>query len=133
MKAELKSEIEMHMRTAGGPEKGFSVVSGSADMQKKLMAEKAATESLGKRMIEGVNSEGTKYVTTIDAGAIGNDRPIQSVTEKWFSPELQITMLLRHTDPRMGEEVSKVVNVNRSEPAAYLFQVPAGYQMVDQK
>ena len=77
------------------------------------------------------DSEGTRIVSTIEAGAIGNDRPIQSLTERWFSPELQTVMLTRNSDPRMGEEVFKLINVNRAEPAAYLFQVPAGYQVVE--
>jgi hypothetical protein len=70
---------------------------------------------------------------TLDAGVIGNDRPILTVTERWMSPDLQTLMLTRTTDPRSGEEVFKLVNVSRSEPAAYLFQVPAGYQVVDAK
>ena len=36
-------------------------------------------------------------------------------------------------NPRNGEEVFKLVNVNRSEPAAYLFQVPAGFQIIEMK
>ena len=90
-------------------------------------------ESLGKRMIEGVNSDGTKTVATIEAGSIGNDRAIQTVSERWYSPELQTVMINRHTDPRMGEESFKLINVSRAEPAPYLFQVPAGYQIVEQK
>lgn len=94
---------------------------------------KANTEQLGKRMIEGVNAEGTKSVATIEQGAIGNDRPIQSTSERWYSPELQTVMMTRHSDPRTGEEVFRLVNVSRAEPAPYLFQVPAGYQIVEQK
>ena len=91
------------------------------------------TESLGRRMMEGVNADGTRETATLEAGAIGNDRPILIVTESWFSADLQTMMLTRHSDLRMGEETFKLVNVSRGEPPAYLFQIPAGYQIIDQK
>lgn len=96
----------------------------------KLVKSKAVTQSLGKRMMEGVNADGTSETSTIEAGAIGNDRPIQTVNERWVSSDLQTLMMSRHNDPRTGEETFKLVNVSRTEPPAYLFQVPAGYQIV---
>jgi hypothetical protein len=135
--AKLKAEVESRMRTAGGSAGMMVATAGpaNAEVMKKLMVarEKMNSETLGKKMIEGVNAEGTRMTSTIEAGAIGNDRAIQSVTERWFSPDLQTLILSRSTDPRSGEEVFKLVNVNRSEPAGYLFQVPAGYQVVEMK
>jgi hypothetical protein len=131
--ARMKAEIESHVRANATA--GVMVAGPTADLKKVLVAQrmKMNTESLGKRMIEGVNSEGTKHISTTEAGAIGNDRPIQSVTERWFSPELQTVMLTRSNDPRTGEDVFRLINVSRSEPPAYLFQVPAGYQVLDGK
>jgi hypothetical protein len=91
------------------------------------------TEALGKRMIEGVNSDGSRVTSTLEVGAIGNDRAIQSVNERWFSQELQTVMMTKHTDPRTGEESFRLVNVSRAEPPAYLFQIPAGYQVIEGK
>jgi hypothetical protein len=91
---------------------------------------KAVSQPLGKRMMEGVNAEGTSETSTIEAGAIGNDRPIQSVSERWYSSDLQTVMMSRHADPRTGEETFKLINVSRTEPPPYLFQIPAGYQIV---
>jgi hypothetical protein len=134
--AKLKAEIEAGMKAGGtGPGNvGFATGPNVEIMQRKMTRrEKLKEEPLGKQTIEGVSSEGTRTVSTIEAGAIGNDRPIQNVSERWFSPELQTVMLTRSTDPRMGEEVFKLINVSRAEPAAYLFQVPAGYQIVEAK
>jgi hypothetical protein len=134
--AKVKAELEVQMRQsmpAGGGAVAFSTAGPGPTMVRRLDMRKANTEQLGKRTIEGVTAEGTRMTATIDAGAIGNDRAISTVTERWFSPDLQTVMLTRSTDPRSGEEVFKLVNVNRSEPAAYLFQVPAGYQVLDQK
>jgi hypothetical protein len=106
----------------------------SVGMEKRVLTHSAGTtEALGKRMIEGVNSDGSRVTTTIEAGAIGNDRAIQSVNERWFSQDLQTVMMTKHTDPRLGEESFRLVNVSRSEPPSYLFQIPAGYQIVEGK
>jgi hypothetical protein len=90
-------------------------------------------EPLGKQMIEGVNAEGTRNVETIEAGKIGNDRPIQVTNENWYSEELQVTVLTKHSDPRTGDETFRMTNIQRGEPGAYLFQPPSGYQINEHK
>jgi hypothetical protein len=104
---------------------------GAAAM--KMALRKSAGEPLGKQTIEGVNAEGTREVSTIDAGAIGNDRPIQVSTESWYSADLQMNVMTKHSDPRTGDESFRLTNINRAEPAAYLFQPPAGYQITERK
>ena len=84
-------------------------------------------EQLGKRNIEGVEAEGTRTTVTIPAGEIGNERAIEIVSERWYSPELQMVVMTRHSDPRHGETTYKLTNINRAEPAKSLFEVPAGY------
>ena len=86
-------------------------------------------ETLPNQMLESVNCEGTRFTTTIEAGAIGNDRPIQTVEERWYSPELQVNLLVRKTDPRVGEDTVRLTNVRRLEPDPTLFTVPPGYQI----
>lgn len=85
------------------------------------------TESLGKQMIEGVEAEGKRTVTTIPAGAIGNELPIQIVSESWYSPELQTTVMSKRSDPTSGETMYRLTNIRRGEPDASLFQVPSDY------
>ena len=84
-------------------------------------------EQLGKQTIEGVEAEGTRTTVTIPAGEIGNERPIEIVSERWYSPELQLVVMSRTSDPRMGETTYKLTNINRTEPVKSLFEVPAGY------
>jgi hypothetical protein len=88
-------------------------------------------ESLGMKIMEGVGAQGERQTRTIEAGAIGNDRPIQIVSEHWYSPDLQMDVMTRHSDPRTGEEITRLININRAEPDPSLFQVPAGYQIVE--
>ena len=87
----------------------------------------ARNESLGKQAIEGVDAEGTRKTIEIPAGEIGNERPIEIVFERWYSPELQVVVMTKHSDPRFGETTYRLTNINRSEPARELFEVPADY------
>jgi TonB family protein len=87
------------------------------------------SEPLGKRTFDGVEAEGTRTVSTIPAGAIGNERPIEIVSERWYSAELQTVVMTRHSDPRTGDNVYRLENINRSEPQANLFQVPSDYTL----
>jgi hypothetical protein len=87
------------------------------------------TESLGKQTIEGVQAEGTRTTVTIPAGHIGNERPIQITTERWFSPELQTVVMTKSSDPFVGDTLYRLTNINRSEPARSLFEVPADYKV----
>ena len=91
------------------------------------------TEKLGTQMIEGVSAEGTRETITIPAGQIGNDREMKIVSERWYSPELQVTVMSKHSDPRNGETVYKLTNINRSEPPRTLFEVPADYTVDEPK
>jgi hypothetical protein len=88
-------------------------------------------EQLGSKIIEGVQADGTRTTITIPAGQMGNDRPIDIIDEQWRSSELQVTVLSKHSDPRMGETVYSLTNVSRSEPSPTLFQVPPDYTIKD--
>jgi hypothetical protein len=88
-------------------------------------------ESLGTQTMEGVSAEGERRTSTIEAGAIGNDRPIQIVSEGWYSPDLQVEVMTKHSDPRTGEEVMRLANINRAEPDPSLFAAPVGYQLIE--
>lgn len=89
------------------------------------------TEALGNRYLEGVNATGTRTTRIIDAGSMGNDKPIVSVTETWFSPELKMTVLTQTDDGQSGHSTMKLVNIVRTEPVAQLFQVPSDYTVKD--
>jgi TonB family protein len=91
--------------------------------------ENAKSESLGKQLVEGVEADGTRRTVEIPAGAIGNERAIEIVFERWYSPELQVVVMTKHTDPRFGETTYRLTNINRSEPARELFEVPADYML----
>ncbi len=121
-------KVQMTLPDGGVPLKHFGVATDQID---PVAIPRGAGESLGTRTIEGVEAEGTRWVNVIPAGAVGNERPIEVVTERWYSPELKVVVLAKHSDPRLGETVYQLANIVRQEPPADLFQVPADYKVVD--
>jgi hypothetical protein len=86
-----------------------------------------STESLGSQAIEGLDATGTRTTITIPAGAIGNERAIEVVSERWYSPELQVVVSSTHRDPRFGDNTYRLTGIQRVEPDKSLFEVPADY------
>ena len=89
---------------------------------------KGEQKSLGTREFDGVKAEGTQTTHVIPAGAIGNEKPIVTTRERWFSPELQLVVFVRTVDPRAGETTYRLTNLRRGEPPAELFRVPSDYR-----
>jgi len=91
----------------------------------------ASKTDLGTQTIEGVPAQGTRMTRTIPAGTIGNSMAIEITTETWYSPDLKVIVQSKSTDPRLGDTTYTLANIDRSEPAASLFQIPADYTVKD--
>ena len=91
----------------------------------------AKEEELGKRTIEGLEVEGHRLTVTVPAGRVGNDRPLEFVSEGWYSPELQLVVLSIRKDPYAGDNIYRLTNITRAEPAASLFNIPADFTVVE--
>jgi hypothetical protein len=87
----------------------------------------ATTESLGSKTMNGLVADGTRTTRIIPAGTEGNDQPITITHETWVSSDLKIAVMRTDSDPRFGTTTMELSNVSRAEPAASLFQAPAGY------
>lgn len=92
---------------------------------------KAVTRELGGRDFSGVRAEGNQRSYTIPAGEIGNRAPIEVSSETWYSPELQVTVYHKRSDPRSGDVVYRLDKLKRGEPPAALFSVPSDYTVRD--
>ena len=90
-------------------------------------------EDLGNQTLDGVLVTGTRITETIPAGAIGNEQAIQTTSERWFSPALQVVVKSTNTDPRIGQTTETLNNLNLAEPDPSLFQVPGDYTVTDSK
>jgi hypothetical protein len=92
---------------------------------------KTTVEDLGTQVIDGLLVEGKKTTMTFPADFQGNDRPFDVVTERWFSKELETYLLIKTSDPRSGEHITKTTIIDRAEPDPTLFQVPADYTITE--
>jgi hypothetical protein len=123
---------KMALPANGGADKALAV---EQKMQARQQQEEASgalqVTSLGTRVINGVNAEGTRTTHTIAAGEIGNSAAIQIVSERWYSPDLQTVVQSTRTDPRFGTTTFSLSNLQKAEPAATLFAVPADYTVKD--
>jgi hypothetical protein len=81
---------------------------------------------LGTQTIAGVSAQCTQITHTIPAGHMGNVNPINIVSERCYSNELQVVVMSTRTDPRFGTTTYTLTNIQRSEPVAS-FAVPSDY------
>jgi hypothetical protein len=89
-------------------------------------------EELGRKTIDGVDVVGSREVTTLNAGFMGNEKPEPVVKEFWYSPRLGINVITKRFDPRASAVQNFYVTaINQGEPDAQLFHPPAGYRMVN--
>ncbi|WP_426178039.1 hypothetical protein [Massilia sp. TWR1-2-2] len=120
----------------------MQVTPGSRDMLVRLgplsgalgdvkWSKNATAKDLGTREIEGVKAEGKLRSYEIPAGEVGNRSAIVVSDESWYSPELQVTLLTKHSDPRAGDNTYRLTSLKREEPAAALFTVPSDYTVKD--
>lgn len=98
---------------------------GSRPMSK--LQSDTQTKPLGEKQMDGVVVEGTETIHTIPAGQIGNEKPIVITSVRWYSPSLETTVRLTRNDPRFGTTTYELKNINLSEPAPSLFEVPSDY------
>jgi hypothetical protein len=88
-------------------------------------------EALGQKTIESLDVVGSREVTTINAGAIGNEKAEPIVKEFWYSPRLQINVITKRFDPRVSAiQDFEVGNISLTEPDPKMFEPPVGYRMV---
>jgi hypothetical protein len=114
-------EVRKSVIATAGESGVFKVVEGFN------LAKDVVKEELGEQTIEGVLAKGTRTTSTIPAGALDNEQPIRIVSEEWFSQELQVLVLTKHSDPRVGDTTYRLVHIARMEPDKSLFELPAGY------
>ncbi|HEY3826166.1 MAG TPA: hypothetical protein VGL82_16485 [Bryobacteraceae bacterium] len=86
--------------------------------------------ALGTKKVDGIDAAGARIIGVIPTGAMGNDKPISTVTEIWTSPELKVVLLQTQSDPRSGDMTQKLANISREEPDASLFRPPDDYRIV---
>ena len=90
-------------------------------------------EKKTKQTYEGVTVDTDRTVETIAAGSIGNNKAIESVYERYYSPDLKMAVYVRRSDPRNGESLYRMMDIKRTDPDANVFKVPSGYTVTEGK
>ncbi len=131
-RAATKTVWEQGGRNPGRGEPGRDMGRGPAMVRmERVHGPNVKTESLGKQLFDGVPADGTRTTLTIPAGEIGNEQPIQIVSESWYSPDLHTIVMSRRTDPRNGETTFRLSNLTRAEPPRTLFELPADFKVTE--
>lgn len=84
---------------------------------------------LGSKDIDGLRVNGERTTWTIEAGKVGNEKPILITRDVWTSPELMLQVQTRDFDPRSGEVSYRLQGIRRGEPDAALMKPPADYKL----
>jgi len=90
-------------------------------------------EDLGPNVTLGIDTHGYRETRTIYAGEMGNDKPMVSVREFWYSPQLGINLISIVDEPQSGRQVFTVKEISTAEPDLGYFDVPEGYKIVDHR
>jgi hypothetical protein len=89
--------------------------------------------NLGTSVIDALTVEGTRETTSVAAGAYGNSKPLVITRELWHSPELDLDLMIKKSDPRSGTFVRKVEIISRNEPDPEYFTIPSDYTFLDNR
>ncbi len=88
-------------------------------------------QSLGTQTIGPVETVGTRETIVIPANEIGNDSPINTTREFWFSAKLGLNVVSIRNDPRFGDQRFELSDIVLGEPDAKLFSPPEGSRLID--
>ena len=88
-------------------------------------------EDLGVTTFDGLPAKGTRRTFTVSASAGETGEPIEVEDEDWYSEDLHLNLLVRHSDPRIGVQTVAVSGLKREEPPASMFEIPQGYKILD--
>ncbi len=89
-------------------------------------------QDLGTEIMENVLVHGIRRSRTVPATSSGTGEAFVVTDEYWYSDELHLNMLVKHDDPRSGQQTVTVTHLDRSEPNQAMFQIPAGYKVLDE-
>jgi hypothetical protein len=125
-------KIVMPMRETDRPPgavKGLAAMVGTAGPN----GGNIKSDDLGIQFIQGFMLQGSRLTRSLPASQkTGNERPLEIVSEAWYSDELQTLVMSKSFDPRVGETTYKLTDIQRGEPSRALFEVPVDYSIRDE-
>ena len=95
-------------------------------------AQNLTTRDLGNETVAGLILHGTRKVRTVPANLSGTGHNVTITDDYWYSEDLRVYLVLKHNDPRTGEQIVGIVTVDRKEPDPSTFQIPPTYKIVNE-
>jgi hypothetical protein len=102
----------------------FALPPSGAYLSSNISQKPMHYESLGAKIINGMDVHGIGFSTIIDG-------PQKIITESWVSNELMIGIFRKTTTPIKGEIIQTLKNIKRTEPDDSLFKIPSDYAIKD--
>jgi tetratricopeptide (TPR) repeat protein len=99
---------------------------------RQIKPENVTTTDLGKQTQDMRELVGKRITGTIPAGKLGNDQPLQVVTEVWVAQQEKLIVKEVEQNPLSGERTFELSNIRSEEPDPALFQIPEGYTIKEQ-
>lgn len=93
----------------------------------------AQHEDLGEQSVAGVETQGSRDMTTINPGVSGNEHEMIFERETWYSAELAINLISVVRSPSVGKQTFLVKEITQGEPDPALFKLPEGFKVVDRR
>jgi hypothetical protein len=90
-------------------------------------------EDLGGSERAGVPVHGYRDTTTLNPGVMGNDLPMTTVREFYYSAELEINLSSVLDAPQVGRETFTAEELSTNDPDPSFFEPPQGYTVVDHR
>jgi hypothetical protein len=90
-------------------------------------------EDLGTSSTSGEDVTGSRDILTLNPGVMGNEQPLVSTRESWYSPRLGINLVSKVSSPTSGQQVFTVTSLTTSEPDPKFFEIREGYKIIDHR
>ncbi len=131
------TDPDPHLVQLRGPSQGMRVAAIPSDGRTEVPSCPTGTSGplpngSGSRLHEDLGSSTTEAWTptaiakrlTINEGVMGNDKPMVTMREFWYSPQLGINLLSTVDSPQSGKQVFTVKDVSISEPDSHSSRSP---------
>jgi hypothetical protein len=128
----IPARAQQNVTTPSGPEQSSTVARAQPGSANGVAPHAPAMqiELLGERVMDNINVNGSREITTFPQGAFGNQAPEPVIKEFWYSDRLQVNILTKRFDPRISaSQTFTLTNINLFEPDPRLFLVPE-YQII---
>ena len=85
-------------------------------------------DALGESSIDNIQTIGSRQIVSITGGPLGYKEPEPTIKEFWFSPRLDLNLVVKRFEPRGGAQNFAFHNIDLTEPDTRLFVPPADYR-----